>query len=81
MKSNSIIPGVVDGRVSAFPNEDGDISVHIVIGKIGSSDETGDRVELIITRENAGRIGEAMMAGRSNGVPCSVGVALQRTLV
>ena len=35
MKNISVIPGVVDGRVTAFPGEDGTVSVHIVIGRLG----------------------------------------------
>lgn len=80
MKNISVIPGVVDGRVTAFPGEDGTVSVHIVIGRLGSSDTVCDRVELIIERQDAERIGEAMMTGRSDAVACSVGVALQRAL-
>ncbi|MGW1076563.1 hypothetical protein [Streptomyces sp. NPDC002537] len=56
-------------------NEDGVVSLRISVGKSGGNPGVEDRVELVITREHAERIGRAMLAGGEQTVPCSVGVS------
>jgi hypothetical protein len=76
-----MIPGVVDGTVTASSEPDGTVSFRIAIG-----DRTGrgDYVELVVSGEHAGQLGATLLtasaeAGAGTGaatVPCSVGIRL-----
>ncbi|MGV9265256.1 hypothetical protein ACWDRR_11390 [Kitasatospora sp. NPDC003701] len=77
--SDDVIPGVVDGTVTATLDAEGNVSLHVLVGRHGRNSERCDRIEFILTEENARQLGAMLTnatAARTGPVPCSVGVRL-----
>ncbi|MGW1837893.1 hypothetical protein [Streptomyces sp. NPDC002067] len=87
MTAPAVIPGVVDGTVTASTEPDGTVSLRITIGP--HTDDC-DYIELIITADHATRIATTLLSTANSAAPrpgpadtpgtttapCSVGVRL-----
>ncbi|MEV0532348.1 hypothetical protein [Kitasatospora sp. NPDC050463] len=78
---SDVIPGVVDGTVTATLDAEGNVSLHVLVGRHGRNSERCDHIEFILTEENARQLGAMLTtatatAARTGPVPCSVGVRL-----
>jgi len=82
-RANDMIPGVVDGTVSASADAEGNVSLHILVGGYGRNSELCDRIEFVLSEEHARRLAETLAAGpaaATGPVPCSVGIRLNAPL-
>ena len=86
----ALVPGLVDGLVTTAVDQDGSISVHLVIGTSETSGEDCPHIELVLKREHAGILGELLLGVRrprvspADGValpiPCCIGISLNFVL-
>jgi len=87
---SALVPGLVDGMVTTVLDQDGSISVHVVIGSSGAYQEERAHIELVLTREHAGTLGETLLGLRrpraspadreTRPVPCCVGLCINSAL-
>lgn len=80
------VPGLVDGLVTAAVDEDGSISVHLIIGSPNALGEGCPHIELVLGREQVGILGETLLGvcrpratpadPETPPVPCCIGISL-----
>ena len=68
---------MVDGTVSASVDAEGEVTIHVTIATPGR----GDRIEVVMRREDAESLGELLSAGLKRSrpwilIPCFVGARL-----
>ncbi len=83
---SAFAPGLVDGQVTAAVDQDGSISVNLVIGTSGTCQEERAYIEFVLDREHAEILGEALLGARrpraspadcgTLPVPCYVGICI-----
>ncbi len=83
---SAFAPGLVDGQVTAAVDQDGSISVNLVIGTSGTGQEERAFIEFVLDREHAKILGEALLGARrpraspadceTLPVPCYVGICI-----
>jgi len=88
---SALVPGLVDGLVTTVLDQDGNISVHLVVGASGTYQEERAHIELVLTREHAGMLGEALLGLRrpraspadreTRPVPCCIGICINSALL
>ncbi|MFL6128783.1 MAG: hypothetical protein ACJ73E_06940, partial [Mycobacteriales bacterium] len=83
---STLVPGLVDGLVTAVVEDDGSISIHLRIGSPGTHREDCPHIEFVLDREHAGTLGETLLRARrphtspadaeTPPVPCCIGIWL-----
>jgi hypothetical protein len=87
---SALVPGLVDGVVTAALDQDGSISVHVTIGAPGLYQEEHAHIELVFEREHAAVLGETLLGVRgpraapadhkTPPVPCCIGIHIDFAL-
>jgi hypothetical protein len=87
---SAFAPGLVDGQVTTALDQDGSISVNLVIGTSGTCQEEHAHIEFVLDREHAEILGEALLGAcrpraspadcETLPVPCYVGICINFAL-
>jgi hypothetical protein len=78
------VPGLVEGQIITVPGQDGSVSVLLVIGSADARPGECARIELVLGREHAETLSDALLdlrpprpsSAHGQIVPCHVGICI-----